>query len=131
MISLEEAKLKVNAFLIKQEEKAIRFDSFKHLPDIKIGNREIKGNDKEKIKLVISDVEENEYCWRFYWSSKIFMETKNEDYGLIGNTPLIIDKENGDVYGTRIDFPKNHMEDFVDYKKGKDCEYEWGSLKNE
>lgn len=129
MILLKEAKLKINAFLAEQEEKAIRFDSFKYLPDIIIGNREIKGKSKEKIKLVISHIEENEYCWRFFWSNKIFMETKNKDYGLIGNTPIIIDKENGNVYGTRIDYPKNHMEDFKDYKEGKNCEYDWNNLK--
>ena len=131
MISLEKAKFKMNTFLLEQEEKAISLDSFKYLPDITIENREIKGNDKEKIKLIISRVEENEYCWRFYWSSKVFMETKNEDYGLIGNTPIIVDKENGSVYGTRIDYPKNHMEDFKDYKEGNDCEYNWDNLKKE
>ena len=131
MISLEDAKLKMNAFLAKQEEQAIRLDSFKYLPDITIGNREIKGNNKEKIKLIISHIEENEYGWRFYWSSNIYIETKNEDYGLIGNTPIIIDKENGSVYGTRIDYPKNHMEDFKDYKEGNECEYDWNNLKKE
>jgi hypothetical protein len=131
MITFEEAKSKINSFLVKQEERAIRFNSFRYLPDIRIGNREIKGKDEYKIKLAVSHVEENEFCWRFYWSSKIFMDINNEDYALIGNTPIIVDKENGDIYGTRIDFPKNHMEDFKDYKEGRICEYNWIELKQE
>jgi len=129
MILFDEAKSKMSAFMKKQEEQEIKLDSFKYLPDVKIGSRAIKGKDKEKIKLVISHIEENEYCWRFYWNSKIFIETENEDYGLIGNTPIIIDKENGNLYETRINHPKDYMKDFKDYKEGRKWEYDWKNFK--
>jgi Immunity protein 35 len=129
MFSRELAAQKMEGFLRTMEAKAKRFNSYKYLPDIKIGPKEVRGNDDDKLKLAVSSVEENEYCWRFYYTSKIFLDTCHPDYGLIGNNPIIIDKENGNMYGTRIDYPKNYMDDFKDYKTNNQFEYDWESLK--
>lgn len=37
-------------------------------------------------------------CWFFYINSKIYLETNNIFHRLIGNGPVIVGKENGEVY---------------------------------
>ena len=48
--------------------------------------------------LVIGRVVEYEDCWLFHISSKLYLQTHDLQYRLIGGGPVIVGKEDGDVY---------------------------------
>ncbi len=48
--------------------------------------------------LVIEHSIEFHDCWLFYMNSKIYLETHNIFHRLLGSGPVIVGKENGDVY---------------------------------
>jgi hypothetical protein len=42
-------------------------------------------------------------CWVCFWQLQIWLDTRNDDYALGGNYPIIVDKEDGALYGTGFD----------------------------
>lgn len=61
-----------------------------------------KGKSKpEQEALIIDDLTiEKEYGWIFFYNSRIYLETGNEDYLFYGNAPLIVEKEDGSFHYT-------------------------------
>jgi Immunity protein 35 len=51
---------------------------------------------------------ERDFGWVFFYDSKRHRETRNDEYGLLGNAPFIVDRADGSVHytgtGRRIDF---------------------------
>jgi hypothetical protein len=56
----------------------------------------------------ITDVAENRIGWTYFWNSEAYIETNDEMQGIIGNAPIIIDREDGSVVpsgtGESVDF---------------------------
>ena len=56
-------------------------------------------------------------CWLFYINSKIYLETSNIFHRLLGGGPVIVGKENGDVYqggsGGTVETWLSEFRDFV------------------
>ena len=49
-------------------------------------------------EIVIEHSVEFPDCWLFFMNSKRYLETKNIFHRLLGGGPLIVGKENGDIY---------------------------------
>lgn len=52
-----------------------------------------------------------DYGWVFFYQSKVFLETKNTDFMLGGNAPILVDKFDGIILetGTRKDIGGIHQ----------------------
>ena len=50
---------------------------------------------KEKPEMVITEIEERKENWLFYWTSKLYLETKNISHALAGNGPILVSKSDG------------------------------------
>lgn len=63
--------------------------------------------DLEGITLVIVDNEiiERDFGWVFFYNSKEFLETGNLSFALVGNAPLIVDKNSGKIIETGTAYP--------------------------
>src|SRR5687767_13633405 len=48
--------------------------------------------------LVIEHFVEFDDCWLFYITSKLYLETRDIRYRLLGGGPVIVGKEDGDIY---------------------------------
>src|SRR5260370_20974589 len=45
----------------------------------------------------LTDVAENRIGWTYYWNSVAYIETGDEMQGIIGNAPIIIDRNDGSI----------------------------------
>lgn len=43
---------------------------------------------------------DRQFYWVFFYNSKTFLETGNLSFALAGNSPLIVDKINGEIFET-------------------------------
>lgn len=59
-----------------------------------------KNANTDKYTLMISKVETYDFGWIFYYTSKEYHETKNIRYMLLGNSPFLVDKEDGAIHKT-------------------------------
>lgn len=66
--------------------------------------RESTPNDE--IVIVDDATIEKEYGWIFFYNSKIFLETGNMLYSILGNIPLVVDKIDGSISGIQITWHK-------------------------
>lgn len=69
---------------------------------------------------------ENEFSWGFGWDSEKYLRTKNQDYSIIGNGLIIIDKSNGRLYQSPTFRGYDFMlDDFAKDKKGEESRVAW------
>ena len=47
--------------------------------------------------LIEESIEEYEWGWLFYYDSKAFIETKDENLSYTGNAPVLVDKVDGEA----------------------------------
>jgi len=50
---------------------------------------------KEKPEMVIIETEERKENWIVYWTSKLYLETKEVSHALAGNGPILVSKHTG------------------------------------
>lgn len=67
-------------------------------------------------KLVIVRVDEYEFGWLYFYDSSKHVETGNSSYGLVGNAPLIADRNDGKLYVTGTAHPVEHY--LEQYRQG-------------
>jgi len=79
-------------------------------------------NEPDEDKFVILDVSpiEKDLGWIFFYSSKAFVETRNPEYGVFGNAPIIVDREDGSLHVTGTGLPiEDYIEEFRRKKAAK------------
>jgi hypothetical protein len=59
-----------------------------------------QGNPDVELAIMDDATLERDFGWVFFWSSREFVETGDIQYGLLGNAPLIVDKEDGTLHVT-------------------------------
>ena len=62
------------------------------------------------------EVIEYDFGWVFYYNAKEYLETNDMELGLTGNAPLIVDRNDGQLYITGTAYPIEHYLD--QYRKG-------------
>jgi Immunity protein 35 len=82
--------------------------------------------DRPKYKVDEEYVFEYPCGWFFYWNSIIFFDSgRNDEYGAIGCTPLLVDKIDGEIrYMTLEKSPRQHIYDYM-----KEKAYQISSIK--
>jgi Immunity protein 35 len=68
--------------------------------------------------VIVDDFIERHYGWVFYYQPKKFIETGEIQYSILGNSPVLINKEDGSMYdlGTH----RSIESALRDYESGKD-----------
>jgi hypothetical protein len=59
-------------------------------------------------KLVVVRVDEYEFGWLYFYDSSRHVATGDTRYALVGNAPLIVDKNDGKLYITGTTHPVEH-----------------------
>jgi len=67
-------------------------------------------------KLVIVRVDEHDFGWLYFYDSSRHVESGDVRYALVGNAPLIVDKNDGKLYITGTAHPIEHYLD--EYRRG-------------
>ena len=105
MIDFQKAQRIIAERLVKMERDMNDFGSA--LPDHK---------DKPYLHLVVTETIEYEFGWVFVYNAREYVETNNIQHALVGNEPLIVDKDDGQVYITGTALP---LEQYIEqYRKG-------------
>ncbi|AVZ31792.1 YrhB domain-containing protein [Pseudomonas aeruginosa] len=75
---------------------------------------------KSPAQLVITYSEEFSEGWLFCFDSKEYVETGDFSFQFVGNGPIFIDKDTGELYvfGTELP-PKEYVEEYSLRKRGK------------
>lgn len=70
--------------------------------------------------VIVDDITERSYGWVFYYQPKKFIETGEIQYSILGNSPILILKEDGSMYdlGTH----RSIESALQDYESGKDTD---------
>lgn len=53
-------------------------------------------SDEDSLIILDEFTIEKPYGWVFYYTSKLYYETKNSQYAIAGNSPIIVDKQTGE-----------------------------------
>ena len=82
----------------------------------------LTSNMRHKYELAIQDdiTIERKFGWIFFYNTKSFLETQDTQYALIGNAPIIVDRENASVHftGTAKSIDE-YIEEFQENRKIK------------
>ena len=89
MLSREEADHLVAEYLARAEDEMNSFGSA--LP----GHSE-----KQKHRLRVNSVSEYDFGWVYCYNTQVFLDTGNYTHSLAGNSPLIVDRNDGCIYVT-------------------------------
>lgn len=76
--------------------------------------------DNEELCLMIIDSEtiEFNFGWVFFYTSKMYLETGNNIYAIVGNAPIIVDKEDGSLHITGTAAPvEEYIKKYIESKK--------------
>lgn len=77
-----------------------------------------KPSENERIITGIFPIEKD-FGWLFIYNTRAFAETFNPDYELMGNSPIIVDKEDGSLYYTGTGRPiEEYIKEFQQKKRG-------------
>jgi Immunity protein 35 len=57
-------------------------------------------DDKFTLQLMEEETIEKDFGWVFFYNSKEFLEDHNLSYQLAGNSPIIVDRQDGSVHKT-------------------------------
>lgn len=60
------------------------------------------------VVLIDQATRDEDFGWVFFYDFKRFLITRNEDWAMLGNAPLIIDRCDGSVHITGTARPTNH-----------------------
>ncbi len=72
--------------------------------------------DRPRHHLVITDEQEHDFGWVFFYNTKEFAESNDYKHALAGNAPLIVDRADGQMYITGTAGPLNHY--IEEYRRG-------------
>ncbi|WAC73739.1 YrhB domain-containing protein [Roseateles sp. SL47] len=75
-----------------------------------------ENRDRPPHQLVVLKVEEHDFGWVYFYNSKEFAETGDFLCSLAGNSPLIVDRHEGKLYGTGSAMPIEHY--LSEYRAG-------------
>ncbi len=75
---------------------------------------------KDELVLQEDKTIEKPFGWVFFYNSKKFVETRDFHYALLGNAPLIVDKESGDLHVTGTAKPTEYYIEEYERKRVKD-----------
>jgi hypothetical protein len=89
MIDQPAAEQRVHEYLLRIESELNNFGSA--LPETRV---------QPGVRLSIAKVVEYDFGWVFTYNSKQTVETESMTHSLIGNAPLIVDRNNGLIYLT-------------------------------
>jgi hypothetical protein len=78
----------------------------------------------DEIVLVEEETITRPYGWFFFYNSKHFLATRDLDYALVGNAPLLVDKR-GQVHSTGTAYAIEH------YVAEFDSQYQQGELQSQ
>lgn len=104
-ITREQADKVVATYLEEHEIAAYDFDS-------PLARHE----DHHDQRLVVVRVDEHEFGWVYFYDSSKHVQTANESDRLVGNAPLIVDRNDGRLYVTGTARPIEHYLDL--YRRG-------------
>ena len=105
MFTRQHADQLVATFLEEHEVAAYDFGSL--LP---------RHEDHHDQKLVIVRVDEHEFGWLYFYDSSKHVVTGNSGDALVGNAPLIVDRNDGKLYVTGTAHPVEHYLEL--YRRG-------------
>ena len=97
MITREQADQLVAAYLDEHEIASFDFDS--PLP---------RHEDRHLQKLVVARVDEHDFGWLYFYDGSGHIESHKASDALIGNAPLIVDRNDGKLYVTGTEHPIEH-----------------------
>ncbi|WP_338868493.1 YrhB domain-containing protein [Spirosoma sp. SC4-14] len=96
MLTYEEARELVESHLQKKTESQVDYDP--------VYLAYLQRNDptyvQKKVTLVLTNSQEESFGWVFFYNSKEFVETGNISHALGGNSPIIINKQTGELWVT-------------------------------
>ena len=105
MFTRQHADQVVDTYLEEHEIAAFDFES--PLP---------RHDDHHDQKLVVARVEEHEFGWVYFYDSSRHLETGDARYAVVGNAPLIVDRNDGKLYATGTAHPVEHYLEL--YRRG-------------
>lgn len=88
---------------------------------LKIALRHVQARSKEsdiELQLVEASTMWESFGWVFFYSSKKFIATGSIRDAIAGNSPIIVDKESGELLTTGTAYPIQHYID--EYRRKKD-----------
>lgn len=71
---------------------------------------------RPKHDLVIVSERKYDFGWVFFWNTKQFADSGDHRHGLVGNAPLIVDRNDGQLYVTGTAHPLDYY--IEEYRKG-------------
>jgi Immunity protein 35 len=72
--------------------------------------------EKPRLTFVISSVTEHDFGWVFFHSTKEYLETNDFNFALAGNSPVIVDRNDGSIHVTGTAFPIEYY--IAEYRRG-------------
>lgn len=63
-----------------------------------------------EVQLIKEVTEEYDFGWVFYYQSKMYLESGDENEFLCGNAPCIVDRKSGEIFETGTAYP---IEDYI------------------
>jgi len=72
----------------------------------------------DQLVLVETATIERPFGWVFCYNSKKYLETGDDRHALLGNAPLIVDREDGSVHATGTARPVQYYIHEYEHKKG-------------
>lgn len=73
-------------------------------------------DDHHDQKLVVVRVDEHDFGWLYFYDGSKHAETGDVGYALVGNAPLIVDRNDGKLYVTGTAHPLEHYLEL--YRRG-------------
>ena len=104
MIDLSTARERVKDYLLRMERQMNALGSA--LPGYKNPNH----------RLVILKEYDYDFGWVFSYNTEQYVATGDRSYALAGNAPLIVDRADGQLYGTGTAYPLDHF--IAEYRRG-------------
>ncbi|MVM29925.1 hypothetical protein GO755_07770 [Spirosoma sp. HMF4905] len=112
MLTFESARELAQSYIHKMNENHVDYDP--------VYLSYLRRNDptytQVKTTLVLTDSQEESFGWIFFYNSKEFLETGNLSYALGGNSPIIINKQTGELWETGTAHP---VEYYIEKYKAK------------
>ena len=71
---------------------------------------------------------ERPFGWVFFYDSKLFLDTGDDDYALIGNSPIIVDRSDGSLHTTGSGQP---IQSYIEEYEREHAQSGPGAVRNE
>ncbi|MBN9694108.1 MAG: hypothetical protein J0M24_28035 [Verrucomicrobia bacterium] len=104
MIDLSTARERVKDYLLRMERQMSAFGSA------------LQGYKDPHHRLVILKEYDYEFGWVFSYNTEQYVATGDRSYALAGNAPIIVDRADGQLYGTGTAYPLDHF--IAEYRRG-------------